>query len=402
MKNLLKISMLILLSGIMFMSCGKDDDDTKDGAPLIEDVKAENHDVSGSAEVKRGGLLSVNFKAIARGDSRLESYHIEIHDHPASGKVEDEYKIIDKTFTDAKLFKGLREASVHQHVSVPRDANLGKYHVVVRVVDSKGRQADTENALKEITVVPDEAKFEISGVEVTNKEDGGKIVSKGGNIVVKFSTTAAAGEKLDYYNIEVHDHPSSGKLEDEYKIVDDSFKDVASFKGKTSAEVVQEIPVPAGANIGQYHVVVTVVSDAGKAIDTENALEEITVVSDEFEIADVYAVNKATGKTTVKKGETLVVKFKSSAEKGAKLDYYHVEIHDHPASGKVEDEYKIIDQTFKNESTFKGKRLATATQEIVVADDANLGSYHVVIFAVDENGKAIDTEKVETNITVVE
>jgi hypothetical protein len=80
-------------------------------------------------------------------------YHIEIHDHPESGLVEDEYRIIDASFKDEAIFKGLREAHVHEHVTVPDNANLGEYHVVIVVVDEAGNSVDTENGDAHIEVV---------------------------------------------------------------------------------------------------------------------------------------------------------------------------------------------------------------------------------------------------------
>lgn len=116
----------------------------------ISNVEASNHD--GGLEVPIGGTISVDFEAVA-GDARLDFYHIEIHDHPASGLVEDEYKIIDDDFKNISTFKGLRNAHVHEHIVVPQNANLGDYHVVIIVVDEEGNSVDTEDLETHITVV---------------------------------------------------------------------------------------------------------------------------------------------------------------------------------------------------------------------------------------------------------
>lgn len=117
----------------------------------INNVVAENHD--GGTEVPRGGTISVNFATFAGDDARLDFYHIEIHDHPTSGYVEDEYKIIDADFKDKSIFKGLRNATVHEHVHVSDTANIGSYHVVIVVVDEDGNSVDTETLETHITVV---------------------------------------------------------------------------------------------------------------------------------------------------------------------------------------------------------------------------------------------------------
>jgi len=89
-----------------------------------------------------GGTIGVNFDAKSRSGARLDYYNIEIHDHPVSGQVSDEYKIINEQFTEN--FKGLVNSHVHKHIVVPDIANLGSYHVVIIVVDEDGNYSDTE------------------------------------------------------------------------------------------------------------------------------------------------------------------------------------------------------------------------------------------------------------------
>lgn len=119
-------------------------------------------------------------------------------------------------------------------------------------------------------------------------------------------------------------------------------------------------------------------------------------------ISNVVAENHDSGSTEISLGGTISVNFTATAGDDARLDFYHVEIHDHPTSGETSDEYKMIDDDFKDLSTFKGLRNANVHQHVVVPDTANLGSYHVVIVVVDEDGNSVDTEDLETHITVVE
>ena len=76
------------------------------------------------------------------------------------------------------------------------------------------------------------------------------------------------------------------------------------------------------------------------------------------------------------------------------------EFHDHPASGVVADEYKIIDDQFTD--NFKGLKNAHVHKHITVSDTANLGSYHVVVIVVDEDGNSSDTETLETHIEIIQ
>lgn len=151
MKQLIKISSVFFLASVLFFSCDKDDV-TPEITPEITNVVAENHG-DGSSEIAIGGTISVDFDAKTRSGAKLDFYHIEIHDHPTSGLIEDEYKIIDDDFKDKSTFKGLINAHVHEHITVPDTANLGDYHVVVIVVDEDGNSSDTEALETHIKIV---------------------------------------------------------------------------------------------------------------------------------------------------------------------------------------------------------------------------------------------------------
>lgn len=147
MKKFVMLLSVALVASVLFFSCDKEEEQKL----AITNVEASNHD--GGTEVARGGTISVNFTATASDAAKLDFYHIEIHDHPESGKLEDEYKIIDDDFKDKSTFKGLRNANVHEHITVPDSANLGSYHVVIVVVDEAGNSVDTEGGDTHITVV---------------------------------------------------------------------------------------------------------------------------------------------------------------------------------------------------------------------------------------------------------
>jgi len=142
--NILAPALLVL--SMMLTSCSKEEDRLS-----ITDVVAENHD-NGTGTVPLGGTISVNFMASANV-ARLDFYHIEIHDHPQSGQVQDEYKLIDDDFRDISTFTGLREAHVHQHVVVPDTAHLGSYHVVITIVDRDGYSVNTEKLETHVEIV---------------------------------------------------------------------------------------------------------------------------------------------------------------------------------------------------------------------------------------------------------
>jgi len=149
--RLFKLTMALFLIGSLLVSCSEDEE-PEPKVLSITNIVAKNHD-GDSNEVPRGGTIMLNFTATAGDDARLDYYHIELHDHPESGLIEDEYRIIDETFSDEPTFKGLRNADVHQHIPVPDTANLGEYHVVIVVVDEDGNSVDTEEGTDKIFVI---------------------------------------------------------------------------------------------------------------------------------------------------------------------------------------------------------------------------------------------------------
>lgn len=151
MKQIFKLLAMFFLASFVLIACDNEEDKDDEVTPMITNVTAGDHD--GGDTVKRGGTISVDFDAKTRSGSKLDFYHIEIHDHPTSGKIEDEYKIIDDDFKNKSTFKGLLNAHVHEHITVPDTANLGSYHVVVVVVDEAGNSADTETLETHIEVV---------------------------------------------------------------------------------------------------------------------------------------------------------------------------------------------------------------------------------------------------------
>ncbi len=98
--------------------------------------------------------------------------------------------------------------------------------------------------------------------------------------------------------------------------------------------------------------------------------------------------------TIVKKpGAEIIVDFSARSLNDGRLEAYHIEIHDHPESGNSADEYKIIDDLFDNEPTFRGLRNASVHKHIAIPDEAPLGEYHVEVIVIDEFGNStmVDT-----------
>ncbi len=98
--------------------------------------------------------------------------------------------------------------------------------------------------------------------------------------------------------------------------------------------------------------------------------------------------------TIVKRpGAEIIVDFSARSLNDGRLEAYHIEIQDHPESGDSADEFKIIDELFDNEPTFRGLRNASVHKHIAIPEEAPLGEYHVEVVVIDEFGNStmVDT-----------
>lgn len=158
MKTFFKTYLLLVAFSLFMVACNDDEPEATNQVvpaapqPSITNIQAAGHD-GGATTIARGETLSVDFDARTQSDAFLDKYHIEIHDHPATGLIEDEYKIIDSTFVNDPTFENTRNAHVHKHIVIPDTANLGAYHVVVIVFDKDGNTTDTEDLEMHIEVV---------------------------------------------------------------------------------------------------------------------------------------------------------------------------------------------------------------------------------------------------------
>ena len=241
-----KLSVFILSAFLAFSFVGCNDDDDNNGSeskPVISNFSVES-EARGGNTITTGGIISFEFDVNMESSDKLSKYHIEIHDEPESGLAADEYKIIDEDFTD---IDGLRNTHIHDHIEVPVEASTGNYHFHLTVTSQEGYTA-TEEAKLEVVENPNAPS--VTDLSITNK-NGGTTLSLNDVIVVKFTAEAKNGATLKNYHLEIHDEPASGKIEDEYKLVDDEFSD--NFKGKDKTTVSHEITITEKASTGKYH-----------------------------------------------------------------------------------------------------------------------------------------------------
>ena len=138
MKNLKFMSLMLALvsyTTIALTSCGNDDDPAKPTINLTE-VGHNN-----SKHVHPGHDLHVEAKAVAEG--LVKRIDIEIHQEGGGT-----FKIAT-AYTEGKYI-GVRNIEFHEHIDIPANAPLGKYHMHFVVTDQRGLQAIAESHLEVI------------------------------------------------------------------------------------------------------------------------------------------------------------------------------------------------------------------------------------------------------------
>ena len=138
MKNMKFMSLMLALvsyTTIALTSCGNDDDPAK---PTINLTEVGHHN---SKHVHPGHDLHVEAKVVAEG--LVKRIDIEIHQEDGGT-----FKIA-KSYTEGKYI-GVRNIEFHEHINIPANAPLGKYHMHFVVTDQRGLQAIAESHLEVI------------------------------------------------------------------------------------------------------------------------------------------------------------------------------------------------------------------------------------------------------------
>jgi hypothetical protein len=142
MKTKVKFLTLVIFGGLFFTACEKDDPIAKPVINMTE-LGYEN-----SKMAYQGDDLHVEADVIAEG--KIDK--IEIVLHPEGEHMKKSLVIYqagewetDTTFTE---FSGLKNATFHKHIAIPKDAEPGHYHFHFSVTDLEGNQAAVEDEIE--------------------------------------------------------------------------------------------------------------------------------------------------------------------------------------------------------------------------------------------------------------
>ena len=256
-----KLSLIFIAVLAICLSSCSDDDSNNDSSPAISNFYMGDHDAERKV-FKQGESICVEFDVEVEPDTRLDYYQFEIISKA------DNKTIVDDTYENEII--DLRNAHIHTHAMVEADTPAGDYTFKITI----GAKNNTVT-IKEIEIEVEENPGipHISNFKLYNKKDeSSKDFVVGETVVIEFTATADGEKTLASYHLEIHDHPESGKLEDEIKVIDETF--TADFEGLKTATVKKEVVISNDWN-GQkgnqsFHLVV---SD-----NEENEIEVVNTV----------------------------------------------------------------------------------------------------------------------------
>jgi|GEM_PF-4884196 len=271
MKNL-KFSCVSLLTAtaLVFTSCS-DNDDPKPIA--LADVTKPAITVEGAVKDQQfqvGGEISL--KLTLSDNVELASWKIDVDPVKAEGDTDEVVTAKKAKWTDAVKdlngnVNGKSKEVVEKKITVPADADLGKYTIVVSAKDKAGNEgvASVEIEVIAAAVAPADTTKPTITFDSDSAKAGDKIEVEG-NIVIK--ATIADETELASWTIDVAPVKAEGETDEavatkkaKWDSVLADLKDVATTG--TSGNINKTIKVPADADLGEYTIEASVKDKAG-------------------------------------------------------------------------------------------------------------------------------------------
>ena len=243
MKRTMLFAAMLLLSMCTFVlsSCDNDDDKANVNVekPTI-DLKEVGEGNSKTAVA--GSDLHLEGDILAPG--LIKSINVEIHSEEGGADVVN--KTWDESSEEGKQYIGVKNTHFHEHLDIPKDATPGSYHLHFTVTDQQGNQTTFESELTIEAPDPDAAEFD--NVKI------GKDNNMAGQVGSTVPVSVSIKTKQPIKEIEVEFHGDGGEFPTAY---------TDKYAGKTDVQFSEDVPVPATAPAGEYHVHITVTEQNG-------------------------------------------------------------------------------------------------------------------------------------------
>ncbi|KAB1065661.1 DUF4625 domain-containing protein [Salibacter halophilus] len=136
-----KVSLFMMAISLAFVSCNKDDDD--DNNQNTDTIKPVVTVMSPSGHSEFAPGDTIHFEGEAVDDKALSEMKVDIHwagdGHGHGGKRASVAEKWDEEF----IFElSGREYHVHEHLTIPANADTGMHHLIVTALDKAGNQSE--------------------------------------------------------------------------------------------------------------------------------------------------------------------------------------------------------------------------------------------------------------------
>jgi hypothetical protein len=226
-----QISVILLFTVVILMSCNSSDEDMDVQKPIIESLTIESDSVG--EKIYTNSNAKVKFSL--SDDINLASWKIDIHDAfdgHAHGKIASEYSIIQAGNVSGKV--ALVEVALE---TMPSDATSGQYDCLINATDAAGNGADFK-VMSFILSNGTEPKLELDNQNLGN-------VSSGSELNLSGELTDDNG----LVSLEVFFESEDESVETElYE------KDFDSNVLEFDLSEMGALPIPSDLNAGEYHL----------------------------------------------------------------------------------------------------------------------------------------------------
>lgn len=254
---------IAVIAGVLFSACKKDE---SPAAPTIT-INELGHGDSHSNDNKATIGASLHFIADIVADGKIDYITIEMHteeEEEHEGHDHGHEWELDTTFSGTGI-TGLKNLSLHKDLKIDASAEPGVYHFHITIVDMEGNSGSAE---AEVTLIEQPQNIMVENLSINaGKHD----LSKADSIfIISFDASVTEGTLVSY-SLEAHNHPASGLVADEEKLVDETF--TADFAGKATANVEHTVVIDPAKPNGDYHVEIIITDSNGNELVKEGHID---------------------------------------------------------------------------------------------------------------------------------
>jgi hypothetical protein len=252
-KLVFRAALLLSMCLSVFISCSEDDEKDPPKPVIVIEELGSGHDSPNDKKAVAGSDLHLQAQIMAEG--LIARIDVEIHQE-SGGNFE-----IEKSYTTGS-YVNVKNTTLHEHIDIPEDTPVGKYHLHLTVTDKLGQTATAES---ELTISKAPVNIEINGLTFGAGHDfpDNKIGYIGTAPVIE-AASIKAEEGIDKVYLMMHGEGTNTF------VIDTTF----TCNGETELENFHKhVMIPEVAPAGEYHMHFKVYDKSGKTSEATMNIE---------------------------------------------------------------------------------------------------------------------------------